>query len=186
MQIYQYQKNNPNAGYLKRMLGDFHKSIDKYKTFEPYNDAEAMLSMVVNIALRNPDTYSVCAAIISKLLFTSLNANGNTVILGDYVARIRKRFSAIPNTRLLDLWLQRIAPEIMCEYDCELAKLASAVFNEMPYPRNEKVWNSTWVEDPMLKEIINSTPIVDYDELKKMPRIVPPSETALYLNKGYE
>ena len=63
-----------------------------------------MKNYLVDIAFKNPRTYPIITAILSKIL--SLEVNSETVI--EILKSIEKRFDKIPNVGHLQVWLQRL------------------------------------------------------------------------------
>ncbi|MHB1698368.1 MAG: RNA-directed DNA polymerase [bacterium] len=98
--IYSHAMKFSNSGSLFRSLIDFYIRIKDKKNIA---DIEPMISIVVEIAYRNPRTYPVVSAILSKLIYFIPSPKKKSII-----NRIKKKFSQIPNTGYMDIWLQRI------------------------------------------------------------------------------
>ncbi len=64
--IHDHAMHFPNAGSVVIALGKYHKRIEKQRT--SIEQPMPLVAIVVDIACRNPRTYSICAAILSKLL----------------------------------------------------------------------------------------------------------------------
>jgi hypothetical protein len=99
--IHNHAKEFPNAGSLSVALNDYYK---KFIRCNKVNSLLPIISIVVDIAYRNPRTYSICSAILSKLL-SFMESKDNKE---DVINRIIKKFSKIPNTGFLEVWLQRV------------------------------------------------------------------------------
>lgn len=65
--IHSLAKKYPNSGSVTRALSEFQKRIYKKQTIEKEN-INVLISIVVDIAYKNPKTYAVTTAILSKLL----------------------------------------------------------------------------------------------------------------------
>uniref|UniRef100_UPI0037C16985 RNA-directed DNA polymerase n=1 Tax=Flavobacterium sp. TaxID=239 RepID=UPI0037C16985 len=99
--IHQHSHRHPNTGSIVHALTDFYKKIlDKNKI----EDAETQIAIAVDISFHNPKTYPITAAIISKLLSTIKSKKSK----GQIIRKIKNKFSKIPNTGHMELWLQRV------------------------------------------------------------------------------
>ena len=174
LQIYATVDKHPNSGKVVRQLNYFHKQLysrhEAGQKLESYEKADVMLGIITNIAIRNPKYYNWSVAIISILL--------------DYLAQskrkmtastIVRKFEGIPNTGLLDIWLQRATfPEHPTrkynEAFCKLVTLSA-------YPGNELLWSLSWITEPNLKRIIIKTPIINTNELQKLKTVIDRDET---------
>ncbi len=63
--IYNHSKKLPNSGSVFKSLIEIRKLIYNKKNIK---NSEILISIIIEIAYKNPRTYPVCAAIISKLL----------------------------------------------------------------------------------------------------------------------
>jgi len=174
LQIYATIQRHPNSGKVVRQLNYFHKKLyeryEQKEKLEPYERADVMMGMIANIAVRNPKYYNWSAAIISILLeYTARSKRKITA------SKIVRKFEAIPNTGLLDIWMQRVTfPEDptkkYSEIFCQLVTLGL-------YPGNDLLWSSSWLAEPSLKKIIKKTPIIDKAELRKLAPVMDRVET---------
>lgn len=176
MQIYATLHLHPNSGKSVRQLNTYHDKLlkhkDEDKKLRPYEKPDVMLSVITNLAIRNPKCYNWCAAIQSILLEYCTVARRKTVL-----NKIIKKFDAVPNTGLLDIWLQRIT----YPHDPNRAFVESMteVVTLDAYPGNSQLWKSSWLVDSM-KDIVLKTPIIDKNELRKITPIIRRDETALF------
>ena len=121
----------PNSGTLKKHLAATYKVFTALET-RP-NSYEQIISVVIEIMLRNPSVYPICVGILSEI-FRFLKPEG----VNRYVERIIKKFENEPFSDYLEIWLQRITiySNRKYPYDCKLCqKLYS----------NVSIWNSDWV-----------------------------------------
>jgi len=166
--IHDHASQYPNAGSLFKALERFRKRLDKTP-----KDCETvpLISIVVDIAYRNPRTYPICMAIISKLLAT-LTPTSQINLL----KKIKRKFSLIPNVGFLEIWLQRLTlPRTnKITFDEPLCKLAAK-------EKKEKVaiWNNDWVACNNLKRILR-TPIVNRRKIGTLPMVVVLKEIQLF------
>lgn len=149
--IHDHSRNHPNAGSLDSSMEDYYERLD----MEEYDFPLPLIAIVVDIAYRNPRTYARAAAILSKLIdFLETKSEKQEI-----VKKIRKKFSQIPNTGHLEIWLQRIS----LPYD------SNTDFNEplcqLVLQKNKQIWNNGWISCIDLKKAIDPSKIVDRKEL---------------------
>ena len=91
-----------------------------------------------------------------------------------YIKKIRNKFSKIPNTGFLDLWLQRLTYKIdpNIKYNEKLCTLVQQ--------KKVDIWNSTWIADKALLKIINDTSIIDIKKLNEMNIEIEEKEVDLF------
>ena len=161
--IYDLSNEHPNSGMLIKELQRFYKKIERRKKLK---NLDVLISISVNIAFKNPRTYPVVSAIISKLLELSENS-------AEIMDKIIKRFTKLPNTEHLDLWLQRITLKIEGDfsYQGKLCKKAAG--------NNIEIWCSDWLNNNF-KEIISSGVIIDQKEIEKMKPVIESKEVAIF------
>ena len=154
MIIYDMSQKHPNSGVLLRVLLLFYDQMAKKSSKN--TNIKALISILVNIAFKNPRTYPIVSAIISRLL-TSLNDE----VKKDVIKKIVKRFQKLPNTEHLDLWLQRITLKIEGDFGLE-GKLCQKVNDS-----SIEIWDSEWLDDTFRAEL-NSQQIIDHCFINKM------------------
>lgn len=177
--IYATTKKHPNSGKVARQLCLYYESLSKHKRenkkLEYYEDPEVMISIIANLAIRNPKYYNWCMAILSILIDYCSCSKRN-----DLLEKIVKKFNLIPNTGLLDIWLQRISYTInpSITYDEAFTKLVNNA--SYPYPGNE-MWCSSWLKGD-LANLVLSTPIIDFKKLESKGMIIDRDEVSLFRN----
>ncbi|HHT76616.1 MAG TPA: hypothetical protein GXZ67_01820 [Clostridiaceae bacterium] len=91
--------------------------------------------------------------------------------------KIKHKFSKIPNTGHLEIWLQRIAftslPDI--KFDEPLCKIVSG--------EKASLWNIDWITDPKLKKAVNNSKIIDNKVLGEIESIIPVQEIELFIQR---
>ena len=134
--IYQFSKKYPNSGSVLKKLDQFHKRIERKKCIE--GDIKVLSSIANNIAYRNPLTYPLVSAILSRFLLDE--STERKKIVND----IKKRFEKVPNTETLNLWLQRITiqHDKSITYQGNLCAKVSG--------KSVAVWNSEWLKNKEL------------------------------------
>lgn len=171
LQIYTSTSKYPNSGSVIRQLNKFYNAIEKAKKVGKYDDLGVMISLAVNIAIKSPKSYQWSMAIISKLIDLSEDSEKIKIINA-----IRDKFAHIPNTGLLDIWLQRVSYKI--DPTIQYIEILSSLIGGAYYPSNI-IWKSSWLRDS-LKDIVLDTPIIDKETLKIMPNIISTAEVALF------
>jgi hypothetical protein len=169
--IYNHSTEYPNAGSLKAVLKDFYKRIGGYKK---YDQPLPLISIVVDIAYRNPNTYAVCAAILSMLIEFLKTLEEKQLV----IEKTRRKFSRIPNTGHMEIWLQRIsllfAPDL--EFDEPLCRLVRG--------ESMSIWNSDWISSTDLKKVIDAKKIIAEDKVKELTPTVQKEEFVLFIDKA--
>ena len=149
--IHDHSRNHPNAGSLDPSMEDYYKRLG----MEKYDFPLPLIAIVVDIAYRNPRTYARAAAILSKLI----NFLGAESEKQEIVKKIRDKFSQIPNTGHLEIWLQRIS----LPYDSDIN--FSEPLCQLVLQKDKEIWNNGWISCINLKKAIDPSKIVDRDEL---------------------
>jgi hypothetical protein len=169
-QIYAISNKYPNSGVVTRQLDKYFKALDKSKKLAVYENPEVMISTATNLAVKNPRTYPLCMAIISKLVdFCEPSSKL------ELISKMKCKFDTIPNTGLLDIWLQRVSYKInpSIVFNEPIAKIVSE------YYFTNYFWESGWLKDDM-KDLIKNTSIVDRNILAEMNPVITREEVALF------
>lgn len=165
--IHELSQKFPNSGSLSTALTKYFNRIQGIT--ETKEDIKVLISIIVDISYKNPRTYAITAAILSKLFTLIDNEDQRDRILND----IQTRFDKIPNTGILKIWLQRITikfnrAKIYDEKLCNKVNDGSII-----------IWNSDWLNDE-LKTIINSEPFISEKIIESINSIVNASEVQLF------
>ena len=154
----------PNSGILARSLYSFYRSLYPLKILNATN-IKVLVSILVDIAYKNPRVYPIICAIIGKLLLLETDKSRKDNI---YKA-IKLKFNGIPNAGYMLVWLQRITLKIneQEEYD---EKICQMVNNE-----HLSLWETNWAHE-RIKRIFNDNPIIDKEEIESMTEIPDPTE----------
>ncbi len=160
----------PNSGSVVKKLQKFNDRIFSRKL--PENKFVA-ISILIDIAFKNPRVYHLIAAILSRLL-VSLNDEDKKLI----IKKVQNKFKKIPNTGHLDLSLQKITLKIdrTIEYNEFLCKKV--------YGDEGQIWNSEWLIDE-LATIINSAEIIDQEKIKKLDMVINTDEVNIFKQNNY-
>lgn len=152
----------PNSGQLYVGVSRFLKRIANFK--KDFNDTRALISIVVDIAYRNPRIYPVSAAIISNLI----KQLDQTEQIG-IVEAVRNKFDRLPNAGHIFLWLQRILIKI--KRDVEFSEPLCKLVNNSEV----QIWNSDWLHGG-LKKIISDTLIINEKVIEELDNVIPIQE----------
>lgn len=163
IQLYLLSEHFPNSGTIDTQMRDFLTVLEKSKK-EDHN-LISLISIVTEIALRNPRVVPTCIAILSTFI-SKIKGSKNQLELVD---KIQKKFREVPNSSFIMIWFQRLNLKINKKekYD-EL--LCQKVLD-----KNINIWNSDWL-NPKLKKIINETPITKEPIIAKTKKKISKSE----------
>lgn len=169
--LHSLSKKYPNSGTLMRELQKFFSKIEKRKTIT--QNIDVLISILLSITFKNPRTYPISSAILSKLLFFIKKEKSQK----EMIRKIKTKFKKLPNTEHLDLWLQRITLKMdeNIEYQGSLSKKIS--------DDSIEIWNSDWLKDDF-KQIISSVEIIDKEEIKNMHALISNEEVAVFEQKN--
>lgn len=159
-----------NAGSLVVALSNFQKRVSRVKVIE---QPMPLIAVVVDIAYRNPRTYAICAAILSKLMSFLKSADEKVVV----AEKINARFAKIPNTGHMQIWIQRVTLPISAElvYEEPICKLVAG--------EAVALWNIEWISGKSLKDAIDVTKIIDRETLTGQEPVIRADEVELFLSK---
>lgn len=171
--IHDHATQFPNAGSLVVALNEFHKRISRSKRV--LEQPMPMIAIVVDIAYRNPRTYAICAAILSKLMSFLETDDERTAV----AEKIKSRFAKIPNTGHMQIWIQRVTLPIARDisYQEPICKLVSG--------EAVSLWNTQWITNKALKASI-ATSVIDQAALEALEPVIPLDEVELFLSKETE
>ena len=171
--IHDQSIKHPNSGSVVRALSEFQsRIIDATECESPL----ALISIVADIAYNNPKTYHISVAVLSKLVsFLESDDEKEATI-----ERLRRRFSQLPNTGHMEIWLQRISFPIdpAVEFNEPLCQAVSQ--------SDIEIWNNEWISSAELRQAITSTRIVNVNKLENSPAIVSNEEVALFRQEFWE
>jgi hypothetical protein len=148
--IHQLSKKFPNSGSLSKALDNFYNRIKdkKYTSDNP----RVLISIITDIAYRNPRVYNQFAAILSHMLYDLKSTKERISI----IKKIENKLDSLPNTSHLSMWLQRITICSEIDYDYR-----EEICRKVVSPSTQ-IWNSRWIDDG-LEEAIVGTSIVNED-----------------------
>ena len=170
--LHEFAEKFPNNGTLKKLLTEYQDRIKNLRG-TPEN-LFVMSGIIADIAIKNPASFSICSAILSKFISLMANdADKNRV-----VQSIQRKFEQIPNTGLLQLWLQRITAKAHLD----------TTFTEPLCQKLDNVavtiWNSQWLQQAY-RNIVDSAQIFDQTKFDDLDTVISADEVALFVSAGY-
>lgn len=100
--IYDLAQKHPNSGALKKGLMKFYNRLSGKEI--QLADFKVLISIITAIMIKNPNAYMICTVILS-VLFDFIESSDE---IDKTLTLIMNKFSNIPNTGHLEVWLQRI------------------------------------------------------------------------------
>ncbi len=164
--IHQLPEKFPNSGSLSKALDKFYNRIKDLE--ETKENVKVLISILVDIAYKNPHTYPIICALLSKLL-TFIEEQQQTEILEE----IKAKFKKIPNTGHIKIWLQRIMLKI--GRDIEYEEVFCKRFNDSTI----KIWNSDWLSLE-IESIVNDSEIIDETLIEEIDKVIQSDEVQLF------
>lgn len=169
--IHQFALQYPNSGTIVKELQLISKKIRKRKEkIKNTENIEVLISIVVDIALLNPRTYSISMTILS-ILFGLIDSS----LLESIVNKIINKFNSISNTGHMQIWLQRAIIKLSIpekSFDESLCKLIS----------NESIslWNNNWLNVKHTKILENRDNIINQSILDTLDAEIQDNEVLLF------
>lgn len=162
--LHLFAERYPNSGALTSKLSKLYKQLESQEKIN--GNIIVVVAYVVDIAIKNPNTYPTCTAILSKILtFVSSQSKKKELIKDIY-----RKILSIPNTGFLEIWLQRIIineKNFLINFSEKLCKIVEG--------KEVELWESNWLK-PTLRSIIDSNNILDIVTLKNTKSIIDSKE----------
>ena len=168
-----FAKEYPNSGTVSRLLQMFYDKISKLSKKDIKTNIKVLISIATDIAYRNPRTYPIISAILSKLTDFLPKQGKETII-----KKIINKFKKLPNTGIMQIWLQRITIKTSNDFDYS-EKLCNKVIDN-----DVVIWNSDWLQ-PNLKNIIDSHDLIDEKILEELGAVISDKEVSLFDRQAY-
>lgn len=168
--LYNHASRFPNCGSLLKPLVDLPQVIAT-GYFGDNAQVSACVSIATELAYRNPRSYQLCMAAVAQLL-ERLSIEDRRKVASD----ILTKFSHLPNTGNLQLWLQRIM--LPCGISLDYPEtLCNRVEN-----RPCLIWNSDWIDGaPELAASFDIADIIDVDVLNGVKPTMTSDEMNLFI-----
>ncbi len=177
--IHKHASLYPNSGSLMKPLKDFRNRIENKTNF---TSRDALISIVTDIARRNPRTHPECMSIISAILYPDITHQDRKGL----IEKIWKRLKEVPNIGYLEIWLQRILEPLKCKkksygdhnIDIKLnEKICEAVIDpNCP----ENIWDNEFLENKTIASMINIQECINRETIKQLDPKIEIEETELF------
>lgn len=154
IQLYLLSEKFPNSGTVDNQMRNFLEVLEKSKKDD--SNLETLISLVTEIALRNPRVTPTAVAILSIFINRLPDKQSKLRIAN----KIKAKFTQVPNSSFMMVWFQRLYLKINKaeEYDLPLCKKV--------IDKKEIIWNCDWLQGD-LKETIEKTSIIEESKVKK-------------------
>lgn len=172
--IHDHARAFPHSGSITKALTSYYRQLNE-KTQDSerpfYDEPMPLIGIIVDIAYRNPRTYPICVAILSKLL----SLIGDSIKKREIAEKIVRRFKQMPNIGHMQIWMQRLTRAISIDinYDEPICKIVEG-------DTNETIWNSQWLSSRKLKELVEPKKMIDQDALDALKGVVSLDEVTLF------
>jgi RNA-directed DNA polymerase len=170
--IHEFSRKHPNSGHLSKVLDKFFARIKRLKNGR--DDILVLISILVDIMFKNPRTYPIGSAILSKFLSLIESEDEQLKILNSVISKFR----ILPNIGYLEIWIQRIV--IKTVHEIQFEEPICRKLNDS----NISLWNSDWLNNNSLKRIIANASIVDRSIIEDMNTIIEEKEVSLFGSKN--
>lgn len=157
----------PNSWIIINLLDNFNKDLLSNSEIE--ENILVLTSIIVDIMIRNPRTYSLATTILSRFISEIEEAT----IKEDTIKKILEKFKQIPNTGHLEIWLQRIIIKLWYDINFE-EKLCKMVDDN-----SINIWESSWLINEV-KNIITNTNIIDNDIIAELDEVIDKDEVSIF------
>lgn len=168
--LHSASKKYPNSGRVAKRLENLLKRELK-NVSGVQGDPNHLISIVVNIALKNPRTYHVISAMLSMLM-DRLETDQDK---RDVIDKVINKFKQIPNTGHLLVWLQRASIKIdrKISYNEKLCDIAMDPSGDLD------LWNNIWAPSALLEHLKEIT-FIDEDEILSLKSVISVKEVELF------
>lgn len=169
IQLYVLGKEYPNSGSLYKETKHFLDWLQfKEKSEEglEIQSVDVLVSILVNLAYNNSRLFALVAASLSFLISKIEDKD----LQKETLIKIKKKFSQLPNTSYLNIWLQRLTIKIDPEIPYS-GKLCEKVID-----RGLPIWNSDWLKIKF-KKIVEEAEIIKNESIEKIEVIFSEEET---------
>ncbi|HVN95453.1 MAG TPA: RNA-directed DNA polymerase [Syntrophorhabdaceae bacterium] len=163
-----FAEKYPNSGTVAKLLMKYYDKISKSSRKDIKANIKVLISVITDIAFKNPRTYPIISAILSKLIDFMPKKDRDQI-----TRKILNKFKKLPNTGIMQLWLQRITIKTSSKFDYS-EKLCSKIDDN-----SVVIWNSDWLK-PNLRKIIDSYDLVDRKILESLGAVISDEEVSLF------
>jgi len=168
--IHSLAEKHPNSGSLITALTKFLEDrVYPLKLLKEEN-SKVLVSILVDIAFKNPRTYPVITAILSKILSIEVDAETKSSILNS----IERKFNKIPNVGHLQIWLQRLTIKT------DKNKNYSEKLCQKVIDNNTIIWNIGWINNQTIKDVFTNNSIINEERIEELQQVIEPNEVNIF------
>ncbi len=166
LMIYELGIKFPNCGSVSQRLNKIDKEVDT-RLFDEHK--EEIVSILANIVFDNPRSIFIAMSLIAKAI-KSLNHSKVKIILD----KLFRKFSLLPNSGHLEIWLQRItiAHKINFNYKEKLCLKVNG--------KRIDLFNTDWILSVEIRKIIKKTQIINQKTIKNLDKIIIRKEVDIF------
>lgn len=160
IQLYVLGKEYPNSGSLYKETKCFLDWLQIKESSEDglsFDNPDVLISLLVNLAYNNPRLFALVTASLSFLIPKIESVESQKELL----LKIKDKFSQLPNTNYLNIWLQRITLKV------DSTIIYSGKLCEKVLDNNVAIWNSDWL-NPKIKKLVEEAEVIKSDVIKKI------------------
>src|SRR5690606_6213626 len=159
IQLFLLSEQFPNSGTLDTQMKDFLEVLKKSEKED--SNIESLISLVTEIAYRNPRVVPTYIMILSLLIKKIKPKENKKQIL----KRIHSKFQQIPNSTFLKIWLQRLT------FKLDTSIVYDEPICQMIINKDIQLWNFDWLNDN-LKGKIKKESIIVQSKVKTLKAVV--------------
>lgn len=163
--LYSFSEKYPNSGSIMKALGTYYNKIKDFNNAPA--DIEQSISIVLEIAVKNPKCFAICFAIIGKLLSLFSKKNEAQTIS----KKIFKRVKELPNANYAEIWLYRALFKVFPD------KISNLQTAQELYKETKNIWDSSWIDNGKpLFALMQTSKIIDEVKMKSIDSIIDTDE----------
>lgn len=137
LRIYQLSQNYPNSGLVARELSEFYDKFSRYKKKNVNTDV--LIAIFVMVGVNSPRYMHLVSSIISRI-FEKIE---DVTEIKKIMKQIISKYGSIPNSGLIDIWLQRISEPLKLNNDYN-ERFTRVVIKQEDL---SSLWNNEWLDD---------------------------------------
>lgn len=171
LKVYKLGKDYPNSGSIKRILNDLD-IVTSEKLMRVHS--KELISILANIAFENPSAIYIVIALISKAIKNLKKPEKKEVLNSLF-----RKFRLLQTSGHLEVWLQRLTIAYKFKYDYKEKLCAKTSGKKI------KIFNTRWITNKKIKQIINKAPFVNRTKLKTLTTLVGRKEVEIFPSSFY-
>ncbi|HUQ85086.1 MAG TPA: RNA-directed DNA polymerase [Candidatus Limnocylindrales bacterium] len=164
--IYSIGTSHPNCGAVNIRLMRLNDTV---RVTLLRNNYIEIISILINIAYENPRSFPIVAVLISKAIDKRAHESKKEVL-----DKLLRKINLLPNSGLLEIWLQRIAIKhsIYFLFEEKLCRNATG--------ENLELFSSKWELPADLKKLLDDAKYIDYESIKNLDAVIDRKEVELF------